>query len=139
MPELSNEFQVSEERPQQAGVLNGNQPRLERDAEALLLNVHLSAQHRKMLKQHQSSGVPSGRAAIADICECSWGSHGEPAHYANGQTNHLHNLSPHGLVGCEVAARVCDEGAGELRQPCPAGNVAEEANEACILSQADDT
>ena len=41
VPELRDELQVSEERPQQAGVLGSDQSRLERDAEALLLNVHL--------------------------------------------------------------------------------------------------
>ena len=47
---------------------------------------------------------------------------------------HLNNLSPHGLVDCEVASRVCHEGAGKLRQPGPARNMTKKAHEASVLS-----
>ncbi len=47
--------------------------------------------------------------------------------------NHLDNLSPYGLVHCEVSARVRHEGASELRKPGPAGHMAQEAHEACVL------
>ena len=43
-PELSDELEISKKRPQQAGVLSGNQPRFQCHAEALLLYVHLSMQ-----------------------------------------------------------------------------------------------
>ncbi len=69
VPELRDELQVSEQRPQQAGVLCGDQARLQRDAEALLLCVHLSAQQQYVICKGSEAVVLIGTVAAVTLCK----------------------------------------------------------------------
>ena len=67
VPELRDELQVSEQRPQQAGVLGGGKSRLQRDTEALLLCVHLSGQQQYVVCEGSETKVRIGTVAAANL------------------------------------------------------------------------